>query len=166
MLTRLLFAVLLMLVTAIPAMAEGLDEIAREAEHMVEDVAEAKGAQPTEARALAKEIADHASEAEEALEKASAAAAVAGARRVVAASLAVQRAADADVRARVSELEAAVNAFVPQLRAAVRAAAAPRPTALPRTGGFPAPSTMAGGMAAGLLLFLVGTRLVDRIARG
>ena len=169
MLVRLCVFLLLLFVTATPAGAEGLEEVAAEAEHMVGDVAKAKTAQPAEARALAKEIADHAAEAEEALEAAGGGApasarpaietAVAGAGRVAAAGQAVQRAGDADVPARVGELETAVQAFVPQLRAAVAAA---RPAGLPRSGGFPAPETLAAAAVAGLALFAGGRWLILR----
>ena len=52
MLARLALALVLLFVTAAPAAAEGLEDVATEAEHMVGDVAKAKTAQPAEARAL------------------------------------------------------------------------------------------------------------------
>ncbi|MBM4419965.1 MAG: hypothetical protein FJ033_16915 [Chloroflexi bacterium] len=161
---------LFILFATIPSVgaAESLEDVAKEAEHMTEDVAKAKTAPAGAARALAKEIADHAEEAEEALEvagpKAGAAAraaiesAVVRARAVTAAALAVQRAADSDVRARVADLDTAIQAFVPALRTAV---AATRPATLPRTGGVSEAALLAIVLGSAALV-LSGRRLASK----
>lgn len=174
-LASLLIALGLLVASAqLVAGAEGLEEVAKEAEHMAEDVAQARTAPANEARALAKEIADHAQEAEEALEAAARSApasakgtidaAIAGAQRVNATAQSVQRASDADVRVRLNELDVAVQAFLPQLRAAVQAV---RPVAgtLPRTGGLPAPLTTSGLLLAGLAMATSGAWLARRATR-
>jgi 3-carboxy-cis,cis-muconate cycloisomerase len=165
----------LLLATGSAAVAQSLDGSAAEIGHMAEDVAKAKGAAPAEARALAREIAEHAEEAEAALEKTSAPsaarsaveAAVAAARRVTGAAQAVQRAADADVPARVADLDAAIREFMPRFEAARQAVASPaaRSGALPRSGGFAATETLAAAALLGLLMAVAGAALANRLAR-
>jgi hypothetical protein len=167
----LLAAAALLLVTGSLSLAQSIDESAAEIGHMTEDVAKARGAGPADARALAREIAEHAEEAEAALEKTSASgaarsaveAAVAAARRVAGAAQAVQRAADADVPARVADLDAAIRDFMPAFEAARQAAA--RSGVLPRSGGFAATETLAAGALLGLLMAVAGAALANRLAR-
>jgi len=153
-------ALVLFLLTAAVVSAAAIDEAAEAVEHMAGDVEKAKTVTPAEARALAREVAEHAEQAEKTLEplaigaaKDRVDAAIAALGKVNTAAQAVQRASDGDVRARVTDLETAYGALVPAF-AAARAAAA---TTLPRTGG---PLSIGSPTLVGLVL--VGTGLLLR----